>query len=44
MEVILNFELEKDLLAFGDAVHVLSPKVLVDSISSRLKEAYDRYR
>ena len=44
MEVILNFELEKDLLAFGDAVQVLSPKVLVDNMSSRLKEAYERYR
>ena len=44
MEVILNFELEKDLLGFGDAVHVLSPKSLVESISSRLREAYERYR
>mgnify|MGYP003318175880 CR=1 FL=1 len=44
MEVVLNFELEKDLLGFGDAVHVLSPKSLVESISSRLKEASERYR
>ena len=44
MEVVLNLELEKDLLGFGDAVHVLAPKVLVNSISNRLKEAYERYR
>ena len=44
MEVVLNLELEKDLLGFGDAVHVLAPKVLVNSMSNRLKEAYERYR
>ena len=43
MEVILNYELEKDLLGFGEGIKVLAPKALVDSISKRLKAAAKYY-
>ena len=43
MEVILNYELEKDLLGFGEGVKVLAPKALVDSIAKRIKAAAKYY-
>ena len=43
MEVILNYELEKDLLSFGEGIKVLSPKALVDSIGRRIKAAAKYY-
>lgn len=33
IEVILNYELEKDLLGFGESIRVLSPKSLRDTIA-----------
>lgn len=44
MEVILNHELEKDLLGYGEGVEVLSPKSLRDKMAQRLKEASNRYK
>jgi len=44
IEVILNYELEKDLLGFGESIEVLSPKSLRDSIKKRLKEAVGKYK
>ncbi len=43
IEVILNYELEKDLLGFGESIKVLSPKSLRDSIAGRLKAAAKNY-
>lgn len=43
MEVILNNELEKDLLGFGEGIKVLSPKMLVESIGKRIKAAAKYY-
>lgn len=43
MDVILNYELEKDLLGFGESIRVLSPKPLRDSIARRLKAAAKNY-
>lgn len=43
MEVILNYELEKDLLGFGEGIRVLAPKALVDSIGKRIKAAAKLY-
>lgn len=43
IEVILNYELEKDLLGFGESITVLSPKSLRDSIAGRLKAAAKNY-
>ena len=44
MEVVLNYELEKDLLGFGEGVKVLSPRILVHNISRRLRQAAENYR
>ena len=43
IEVILNYELEKELLGFGESLTVLSPKALRDSIAKRLKQATKNY-
>ena len=44
MEVILNYELEKDLLGFGEGIKVLSPRILVHNMSKRLRQAAENYR
>ncbi|MBR5300310.1 MAG: WYL domain-containing protein, partial [Bacteroidales bacterium] len=44
MEVVLNYELEKDLLGFGEGVKVLSPRLLVHNMSRRLRQAAENYR
>lgn len=44
MEVVLNYELEKDLLGFGEGVKVLSPRILVHNMSRRLRQAAENYR
>lgn len=43
MEVILNYELEKELLGLGEGIKVLAPKALVDSIGKRIKAAAKYY-
>ena len=43
MEVIVNYELEKDILGFGEGIKVLAPKSLQDSIAKRLKAAVQNY-
>jgi predicted DNA-binding transcriptional regulator YafY len=43
IEVVLNFELEKEILGFGEAVKVLAPKRLVRTITSRLKQSLSNY-
>ena len=44
IEVVLNYELEKDLLGFGEGVKVLSPRILVHNISKRLLRAAQNYQ
>ena len=44
MEVVLNYELEKDLLGFGEGVKVLSPRLLVHNMSTRLRKASQNYQ
>ena len=44
MEVVLNYELEKDLLGFGEGVRVLSPRLLVHNMSKRLTQAARNYQ
>ena len=44
MEVVLNYELEKDLLGFGEGIKVLSPKCLVNNMSRRLRKASQNYQ
>lgn len=43
MQVIINPELERDILAYGDGVKVIAPKSLRDSIARRLKAAAGNY-
>lgn len=43
IDVILNHELERDLLGYGEGVTVLSPQHLVDKIRSRLEKTLARY-
>lgn len=43
MDVILNPELERDILSFGEGIKVLAPKELVDSIARRIKAAAKLY-
>ncbi len=44
IEVVLNYELEKDLLGFGEGVRVLSPRLLVHNMSKRLTQAARNYQ
>jgi predicted DNA-binding transcriptional regulator YafY len=44
IEVVLNYELEKDLLGFGEGVRVLSPRYLVNKMSKRLDQASQLYK
>ena len=39
-----NYELERDILAFGEGVEVLMPNELRDRISKRLRRAFGKYR
>lgn len=43
MHVQLNFELERDILAFGDRIKVISPPRLRSTIKDRLTNAIDQY-
>lgn len=43
IEVIWNFELEKELLAFGEQVEVVGPRMIRNQIAKRLKYAYEKY-
>ncbi len=43
IDVILNFELEKEILGFGECVKVVAPRQLVIRIKARLSKAAHRY-
>lgn len=43
IEVVLNFELEREILGFGESVEVLAPKILVNKIKRRLANASNLY-
>lgn len=43
IEVIWNFELEREVLGFGEQVKVLSPKRLSGKIQSRMKHTLSKY-
>lgn len=44
IHVCWNFELERELLGFGEYVEVIAPRRLVKSIKTRLGKAADRYK
>ena len=41
--VIPNYELESELLSFGEAIQVLKPKALASRLKKRLHKALDKY-
>lgn len=43
IEVVWNFELEREILGFGEQLKVLSPRRMSSRIKSRLLKAYDNY-
>lgn len=43
LDVQLNFELEKEILGFGDGIKVIAPKRLKQNITNRLKGAQQLY-
>jgi predicted DNA-binding transcriptional regulator YafY len=43
IEVVLNFELEREILGFGAEVKVLSPRILVKRIKEALEKAVGLY-
>lgn len=43
IEVIWNFELEREILGFGEQIKVLSPKRLSGKITSRMKNTLAKY-
>lgn len=44
LDVIWNFELEREILGFGEQIKVLSPKRLSGKIQSRLKNTISNYQ
>lgn len=44
VDVIWNFELEREILGFGEQIEVLSPKRLSGKIQSRLKNTISKYQ
>lgn len=43
IQVVLNFELEREILGFGDSMHVLAPRSLAKRIQTRLGKALNQY-
>ena len=43
IEVVLNFELEREILGFGENLRVLGPRILVKRIGERLRRAGEGY-
>jgi predicted DNA-binding transcriptional regulator YafY len=41
--VVLNFELEREILGFGEFMKVLSPRLLAGRINKRLEKAGRNY-
>lgn len=44
IDVILNFELEREILGFGENVKVLAPRILADRIRQRMVKAVGVYK
>ena len=43
IDVILNHELERDLLGYGEGITVLTPDSLVEKLHNRLVETIENY-
>jgi predicted DNA-binding transcriptional regulator YafY len=43
LDVVLNFELEREILGFGESVKVLGPRLLANRIERRLRQTVNSY-
>lgn len=43
IEVVLNYEIERDLIGYGEGIEVLKPRQLVRHVSDRLRAAASQY-
>lgn len=43
IEVVLNYEIEKEFISFGEGIKVIYPRILVRHIGNRLKAAAEQY-
>ncbi len=43
IDVVLNFELERELLGFGEIIQVLAPRILVKNLKKRISEMAKLY-
>lgn len=44
IDVIINYELERDLLGFGERITIISPSFLVERLQERLAKSIENYR
>ena len=44
IKVVVNYELEREFISFFSGVKVLSPKLLVNHVSRKLRDAADMYQ
>lgn len=43
IDVVLNFELEREILGFGECIKVLAPRILVSRIKKRIHASIGHY-
>ena len=43
IHVVVNFELEREILGFGESMKVLSPRILAQKIKKRIQTANELY-
>ncbi|RYF21582.1 MAG: WYL domain-containing protein [Flavobacteriales bacterium] len=44
IDVVLNYELEREILGFGECIKVLAPRLLVHKIKKRLEQSFNQYQ
>ncbi|RYF98195.1 MAG: WYL domain-containing protein, partial [Chitinophagaceae bacterium] len=44
IDVVLNYELEREILGFGECIKVLAPRLLVQKIKRRLEQSFNQYQ
>ncbi len=44
IEVVHNFELERELLGFGEEIEILAPRLVKKRIKTRLEKALEKYK
>lgn len=44
IDVVLNFELEREILGFGECMKVLGPRVLKERIKRRIEKNLEQYQ